>query len=95
MNMDTIFIQAAQLGGTVFTTIAFLWYLLKTSDKQVQAQITLARALQRLTDIVERNSSAATVNTSKIGENVNALKENTETVKKNSEVVDKITNGKN
>lgn len=92
--MPTEFITtASQLGGTVFVTVAFLWYLLKTSDKQIQAQITLARALQKLTDMVERNSLVATVNTSKIGENVVAVKVNTEVIKKNTEVIDK-TNGK-
>lgn len=55
--MDAFIIPAAQLGSTVFVVVAFLWYLLKTSDKQIAAQVTLAKALQRLTDMVERNST--------------------------------------
>lgn len=90
----------AQLGGTVVTVLLFLNYLTKRDNKwtdslkdNVQANILLAKALQRLTDMVERNSSMSIANTSKIIENVSAVKENTESVKENSGVIKK-TNGK-
>lgn len=69
----TIFTQAAQLGGTVFTVVAFLWYLSKRDDswsdflhKNTESQINLAQSLQRLTDIVEYNSNVNKVNTGAI-----------------------------
>lgn len=85
--MDTVFIQAAQLGGTVFTTVAFLWYLLKTTDKQIESQVALAKALQRLSDIVERNTEENSRGSVNRSENTVAVKENTGVIDKNTEVV--------
>lgn len=89
----------AQLGGTVVTVLLFLNYLTKRDNKwtdslkdNVQANILLAKALQRLTDMVERNSTTSTANTSKISENVSAVKENTDAAVKNTEAIK--TNGK-
>ena len=61
--MDNLFIQAAQLGGTVFVTISFLWYLLKRDtqlnkmmnnhlEHQQKSNLKLAKSLQKLTDVI-------------------------------------------
>lgn len=55
--MDTTINTIAQLGGTVFTVVAFLYYLSKYQDKQIEANIKLAIALENLTDIIYKNSS--------------------------------------
>lgn len=89
----SFFTQASQLGGTVFTVVAFLWYLTKllhtqtirdkesitVINKQSKSNIILAQALQRLSDII--NESTETV------------AKNTKTVDKNTDVI-KSTNGK-
>lgn len=96
--MESFIIPAAQLGTGVFTTIAFLWYLernskqqTKISEKRIDADIILAKALQRLTDMVERSLDKSSENTSQLGKNETALKDNTKKVEKNSEVI--ATNG--
>ena len=61
--MDNLFIQATQLGGTVFVTIAFLWYLLKRDtqlskminnhlEHQQKSNDKLSRSLQKLTSVI-------------------------------------------
>lgn len=61
--MDNLFIQASQLGGTVFVTVAFLWYLSKRDkdltkmmanhlDHQQKSNLKLAKSLQKLTDVI-------------------------------------------
>lgn len=89
--MDTIFVQAAQLGGTVFVTVAFLWYLTKRdaeaailSKTQADSNLILARALQKLSDIVSRNTVA-------VGTAVTTRKKNTKAIDDNTTVVDKNT----
>jgi hypothetical protein len=68
--MDNLLIQSAQLGGTVFVTLAFLYYLTKRDkewttllSKEMDSQIKLSRSLQKLTDIIKRNTSAVVKNT--------------------------------
>ena len=61
--MDNLFIQAAQLGGTVFVTTSFLWYLSKRDkdltkmignhlEHQQKSNLKLAKSLQKLTDVI-------------------------------------------
>lgn len=105
--MDTIFIQAAQLGGTVFTVVLFLWYLVKRDvqltnviddgtqarKENAEANLRLARALQKLTDVIEKNSNVNVAIKGKLDENITAVKENTTVIDKNTEIIDK-KNGK-
>lgn len=95
----SVFTTAAQLGGTVFTVVMFLWYLSKRDDKWTDSlknssdsNVLLARALQRLTDRIEVNSNVNIQNTTKIDENVVAVKKNTEVISKNTEIIG--SNGK-
>lgn len=95
----TIFTQAAQLGGTVFTVVAFLWYLTGRDNhwassltSNAEANIKLARALQQLTDRIDRNSTVNLSNTAKIDENLRAVSDNTAVIDKNTEILRK-TNG--
>lgn len=95
--MESIFLPAAQLGGTVFTVVAFLWYLGKRDtiftnlvNKGYDAQIetsksstVLAVALQKLTDKIEKNSNMSITNTDKLEENIGATTKNTEAIKTN------------
>jgi hypothetical protein len=73
-NIATI----AQLGGTVFTVVAFLFYLSKYQDKQIEAQVALAVALENLTRIVTNNSIVNTANSIKLQANTDATKVNTD-----------------
>lgn len=89
-----IFTQAAQLGGTVFTVVAFLWFLSKLNANQVtrdkdaviatnrqsDSNIDLARALERLSMIITSNTAVNLKNTEVIKENLSAVKDNTEVV---------------
>jgi hypothetical protein len=72
--MESSINTIAQLGGTVFTVVAFLYYLSKYQDKQVEAQIQLAVALENLTQKINTNSFVNTKNTVALGENTNAMK---------------------
>jgi hypothetical protein len=72
--MDQTITTISQLGGTVFTVCAFLWYLSKYQDKQVAAQITLAIALENLTNQIIRNSSTNTTNSVATDKNTLAMK---------------------
>lgn len=72
--MDATINTIAQLGGTVFTVCAFLYYLDKNQTKQIDANIKLAIALENLTDIVLCNSKVNTKNTIALDENTNAMK---------------------
>lgn len=100
--MDITFIkEAAQLGGTVFTVVAFLWYLSKrdkdsheSNTRQIEANVLLAKALQRLTDKIEANSSMNVDNTAKIKESVDAVEENTESIKKNTGERERVKDSK-
>ena len=90
----SIFSEAAQLGGTVFVTVVFIYYLTKRDkalndimSKSADANITLATALQRLTDTVLANTGSKAENTIAVGENTSA-------VDKNTAKVNKDTNGK-
>jgi hypothetical protein len=71
--MDATINTLAQLGGTVFTVIAFLYYLDKNQTKQIDANIKLAVALENLTDIVVKNSNVNTKNTVALDNNTNAM----------------------
>lgn len=61
--MDQFFLQATQLGGTVFVTISFIWYLSKRDNQltkmmnnhlehQQKSNLKLAKSLQKLTDVI-------------------------------------------
>ena len=61
--MDNLFIQATQLGGTVFVTVTFIWYLAKRDSQlskmmtnhlehQQKSNLKLAKSLQKLTDVI-------------------------------------------
>lgn len=97
---DTIFTTAAQLGGTVFTVVMFLWYLSKRDkalnasvSKNSESNIILATSLQKLTDIVEVNTVTLNRSVDTIERNKVSLDKNTDVVDKNTDVV-KSTNGK-
>lgn len=88
-----IFTQAAQLGGTVFTVVAFLWYLSRRDNHWTDslkdnsiANLELAKALQKLTDIIENNSIINRQNTGAVQDNTVATDKSTAETK--------ITNGK-
>lgn len=73
----------AQLGGTVVTVVLFLNYLAKRDNKWTDslkassdANVVLARALQRLTDRIEINVPAVSKNTDAVQENTEAIKKN-------------------
>lgn len=83
---ESIFITAANLGATVFVTVAFLWYLLKTTNEQIRAQVELAKSLQRLSDMVENNTIWSVRNTVNSKLNTEAVEDNTVAVDKNTEV---------
>ena len=72
--MDSTINTISQLGGTVFTVVAFLYYLDKNQTKQIDANIKLAVALENLTDIVIKNSPVNTKNTLALGENTETMK---------------------
>ena len=86
--METFIIPASQLGGTVFTVVAFLWYLTKllkvqeirdkeavmATNKQSKSNIILAKSLQELTDIIDKNKSAIDKNTNIVNKNTNVIK---------------------
>ena len=68
--MDNILLQSAQLGGTVFVTLAFLYYLTKRDkewttllSKEMDSQIKLSKSLQKLTDIIKKNTITVVKNT--------------------------------
>lgn len=100
--MDIAFLtEAASLGGTVFTVVAFLWYLTKllntqtirdkesiiAINKQVESNIVLAKALQRLSDIVNKNTESSVKTKISVDKNSKIVGENTDVIKK-------TTNGK-
>lgn len=72
--MESTVNTIAQLGGTVFTVCAFLYYLDKNQTKQIDANIKLAIALENLTDIVMCNSNVNTKNTKALDNNTEAMK---------------------
>lgn len=81
----------AQLGGTVVTVILFLNYLNKKDNKWTdwlkdssKSNIELAKALQKLTVVVENNSTI-------LNNTFYNRTANTEAVKENTEVIDKGT----
>lgn len=71
--MDATVNTISQLGGTVFTVVAFLYYLSKYQDKQIAAQVALAIALENLTDMVTKNSQVNTKNTVALDHNTEAM----------------------
>ena len=73
--MDSTISTISQLGGTVFTVVAFLYYLDKNQTKQNDASIRLAVALENLTDIVCKNASVSMKNTLALGENTETMKQ--------------------
>lgn len=99
--MDAIFIPAAQLGGTVFTVVAFLWYLTKllkvqtdrdevqarAIEKQADSNVKLAVAFQLLSSIITKNTIAVKANKPAVEDNTGAVDENTAVIK--------VKNGKN
>jgi len=61
--MDQFILEAANLGGTVFVTVAFIWYLSKRDkdltkmmanhlEHQQKSNVKLAKSLQKLTDVI-------------------------------------------
>ena len=61
--MDQFFTPAIELGGTVFVTVAFIWYLTKRDkdltkmmanhlEYQEKSNLKLAKSLQKLTDVL-------------------------------------------
>lgn len=108
---DQLFIPAAQLGGTVFTVVAFLWFLSRllnninatqvqrdkesiiASNRQAESNITLAIALEKLSNSVTSNTATNVKNTEVIKENVSAVKETAGAIKENTETIKKTTNG--
>lgn len=72
--MDSTINTLAQLGGTVFTVVIFLYYLSKYQDKQIDAQVQLAVALENLTNIVINNFNMNTKNTDALEKNTEAMK---------------------
>lgn len=84
----TLIKDFAQLGGTVVTVVLFLNYLTKRDSKWTdslkensQANVVLARALQKLTDTVVRNTLATRESVPTVSENTSAINENTSAVK--------------
>ena len=75
--MDATINTIAQLGGTVFTVISFLYYLSKYQDKQIDAQVSLAVALENLTNKINTNSIVNTNNSDKLVDNTIATEKNT------------------
>lgn len=67
--MDATISTIAQLGGTVFTVVAFLFYLSKYQDKQITAQVALAIALENLTQKIMTNSTVNNLNTIAVDHN--------------------------
>lgn len=97
--MDSIFVTAANLGGTVFTVTIFLWYLSKRdreagvlSKTQADSNIVLAKALQELSTIVSHNTIETSKASSKSSRNTEAVEKNTKVVNK---ITDEIKNGSN
>lgn len=75
--MDATINTLAQLGGTVFTVVAFLYYLSKYQDKQIDSQVALAVALENLTNKIATNSIVNTNNSHKLEDNTIATEKNT------------------
>ena len=61
--MDSSINSISQLGGTVFTVVAFLYYLTKIQADNTAAQIRLAEALDNLANKITINSVATNKNT--------------------------------
>lgn len=97
----SFFSEAAQLGGTVFTVVAFLWYLtrlLKVQSfrdnqsvialkEQARSNIVLAKALQRMSDIVGLNTIESNKNTASIVKSKSSSDKNTDAIDKNTDVI--------
>ncbi len=75
--MDAQINTIAQLGGTVFTVVAFLYYLQKNQQQVIDAQIKLAIALETLTQKIDTNTLINSVNSAKLRENTGAVQDNT------------------
>lgn len=82
--------QYAQLGGIVVTVVLFLRYLTTRDNKWTDSlkassdsNVILARALQRLTDTVIKNTSVVEENIPVVSKNTGAVQDNTDTIKKN------------
>jgi len=71
--MDATINTLAQLGGTVFTVCAFLYYLDKNQTKQIEANIQLALALDNLTQKICSNSVSNRENTIATDKNTKAM----------------------
>ena len=67
--METTINALAQLGGTVFTVVAFLYFLDRNTKSQTEAQIKLATALENLTNKIIYNSNASNSNTVALNKN--------------------------
>jgi len=87
--MEQFILPSVQLGSTVFITIAFIWYLVKRDDTVTKVmidsgkeRIVLARALQKLTDAVDRSVIEVRKNTPATEDLTDAVGENTDTIKK-------------
>lgn len=61
--METSIGVIAQLGGTVFTVVAFLYFLTKNQDIEIASRIRLADALENLTEKIILSTSATKENT--------------------------------
>lgn len=90
--------EYVQLGGQVVVVVLFLNYLAKRDSvwsKSLEANsksnILLAKALQKLTDVVYQNTSAVKENIPTVTKNTVAVKENIPTVIKNTVAVKENT----
>ena len=71
--MDATIQVIAQLGGTVFTVVAFLYYLDKNQTKQIDAQVALAIALENLTAVTTAHVNSENRNTTATDKNTNTM----------------------
>lgn len=100
--MEQLFIPAAQLGGTVFTVVAFLRYLSSTSRSQEESQrhrdkeAVMASNRRAKSDIVlaqslQKLTDMVEINTNESNRNTKSVKTAKVAIDKNTEVIDKNT----
>lgn len=100
--MDQLFIPAAQLGGTVFTVVAFLTFLTKILKSQENSQrvrdeeAVLASNRRAKSDIVlarslQKLTDMVVINTNESHKNTKTLGRSKVAIDKNTEVIDKNT----
>lgn len=100
--MDTLFLPAAQLGGTVFTVVAFLTYLTRRERSQdasqayrdreaVTASNRRARSDIILAKSLQRLTTMVEINTNQSSKNTKTLGKSKISIDKNTDVIDKNT----